>query len=181
MQSVKKSADRTDKVCAVCGNAIKTPAPVDDLCGSCFEKEVMLSRLIEYLQDADAEKLNIIQSFSFKENVGCISPESSGSCKKSNQKAFLVRVTNKEKFELISPITVFGRSKEKADYVLPSNVMSGKHASVIIENNNYYLEDNSSSNGTWLNGQKLKPNNRTLLCQNDKIRFANEELIFSVM
>ena len=27
-------------------------------------------------------------------------------------------------------------TKEKVDYVLPSNVMSGKHASVIIENNN---------------------------------------------
>lgn len=170
-----------NKVCAVCENVIKTASPVDDLCRSCFEKEVILSRLVDYLQNADAKKLNIIQSHSLEKVLGYDPPAPVQSREKINNKAYLVRVSTKEKYELILPVTSFGRSKEKADYVLPSNVMSGKHASVTKVKNSYYLEDNNSSNGTWLNGQKLKPNERMLLRPNDKIRFANEEMIFSVM
>lgn len=170
----------SDNICAVCGGVVTAGSPVGNLCKDCFEKEVILSRLIEYLQNADAKTLNIIQSYSLQNVSVNKRPCDNSYREKTVKKAYIVRVSDGIRYELNRPVTKFGRNKEKADCVIQNSAMSGNHASVINENNIFYITDNSSSNGTWLNDKKLSPNVKCRLCNGDKIRFANEQMIFLV-
>lgn len=181
MQTVRKEKNSADKICAVCDDAIISPSPIDDLCKSCFEKEVILFRLTDYLQNADAKKLNIIQSCSVQ-NVSLMKdrmPEVFTQ-EKTEKKACVERISTGVRYELAGLVTVFGRSAEKADCVIQNNAMSGNHAAIIKENNTFYIKDNNSSNGTWLNGRKLDPDTKYALCNNDRVRFANENMVFII-
>ena len=58
---------------------------------------------------------------------------------------------------------------------LPSaDIVSRVHAEIIVENNTYYLIDLGSSNGTYLNGNKLEHHMRYPLNLGDKIELGNE-------
>ena len=73
-------------------------------------------------------------------------------------------------FELTQPQVVIGRDL-KADLVIASPAVSRRHARLILEGNSYALEDLGSSNGTFLNNQKLRK--RTLLKSGDVIRLGH--------
>jgi pSer/pThr/pTyr-binding forkhead associated (FHA) protein len=59
-----------------------------------------------------------------------------------------------------------------------SNSVSRKHARLIIHGNQVYVEDLSSTNGTYLNKQKLQPSQRYLVHHGDELRFGGIILIF---
>ncbi len=50
--------------------------------------------------------------------------------------------------------------------------VSRKHAMVKVEGQTAFLVDLSSTNGTFLNGRRLQPQDRHLLCDNDTVRFG---------
>lgn len=181
MQSFNKSIKKSEVVCSVCGAMIVSQSPVNDLCKSCFEKEVMVSQLIEYLQTADIKNLNIIQSYSVHNVSKRGQTVSLPHYETATKRAFLVQSSTSNKFELVCPVTVFGRSNDKSDYVIQNSAMSGMHATVLKENESYFILDNNSSNGTWLNDKRLKPNTKIKLNSNDKICFANENMIFTIV
>ena len=180
MQSIRAEKNGSGKVCAVCEAEITESSPINDLCKACFEKEVILTRLIEYLQNADAKKLNIIQSYP----ISNVSLQSSSSGvphrEKPASRVCMVGLSTSIEYELTKSVTVFGRSAEKADCVIQNSAMSGNHAAIIKENNTFYIQDNNSSNGTWVNDRRLKPNAKCALRNKDRIRFANENMIFIV-
>jgi pSer/pThr/pTyr-binding forkhead associated (FHA) protein len=61
---------------------------------------------------------------------------------------------------------------------LPSaDIVSRVHAEIIVENNTYYLIDVGSSNGTYLNDNKLETNTRYPLNLGDKIDLGNENKV----
>lgn len=57
-------------------------------------------------------------------------------------------------YEFDQPIVTLGRLKEN-DIQLPHSTVSGFHAQIIKEEENYYLVDRGSINGTFLNNQRL--------------------------
>ena len=59
-----------------------------------------------------------------------------------------------QEFELTLSEIIIGRDSS-ADLTLPSPGVSRRHARLIREGNGYILEDLGSSNGTYLNGQRL--------------------------
>ena len=58
-------------------------------------------------------------------------------------------------FSLARDVTVVGR-KEDADFRIPLSDVSRKHCRIIKEGNDLRVEDLGSSNGTFLNGERVK-------------------------
>lgn len=61
--------------------------------------------------------------------------------------------------------------KDGNSIVMSDQHVSGNHAKIIVRNNGLYLEDLNSTNGTYLNGNKLK--GRAKLSNKDEIRIGN--------
>jgi ABC-type multidrug transport system ATPase subunit/pSer/pThr/pTyr-binding forkhead associated (FHA) protein len=78
-------------------------------------------------------------------------------------------------------MTILGRGPE-ADVRFPANLLyiSSKHAEIRRTDAGLVLIDLKSTNGTWLNGQLLKPNTPTPLHDGARIRIGDEELGASI-
>ena len=69
-----------------------------------------------------------------------------------------------------------GKSQLHADYTLAENpAISRVHCILRKENGVTFIEDNNSTNGTWLNGKKLVFGRAELVRNGDLIRISNEE------
>jgi len=79
-------------------------------------------------------------------------------------------------FPLDKECNGIGRSREN-DLILDyDKEVSGRHARVIRENNDYFIEDLGSMNGTFVNGEKI--NHKVKLHNNDSIRTGRVEFLF---
>lgn len=91
----------------------------------------------------------------------------------------LIRCTTGEEFVLNGSKNIVGKSKIRADIRIQNNPAIGNvHCKITREENAFYLEDNKSLNGTYLENVKLKPEVKTLLETENRIRLADEEFIF---
>lgn len=91
----------------------------------------------------------------------------------------LVRCATGENFALKHQVNIIGKSNTRADICIRNNPTIGNmHCMIIWEKNNFYLEDNQSLNGTYLENRKLEPGQRMLLQAENKIRLSDEEFIF---
>lgn len=70
---------------------------------------------------------------------------------------------------------VIGRGKRESDYRLPTNQISRIHACIYKQGNEIIIKDADSTNGTFLNYERLSPGEGRTLRQGDVISFANEE------
>ena len=88
----------------------------------------------------------------------------------SNYKLILSdETTSPKEFELTRSEIIIGRDPG-VDVTIPSAAVSRRHARLTREGDAYMLEDLGSSNGTYLNGERLTA--RHLLMSGDKIRFG---------
>lgn len=74
-------------------------------------------------------------------------------------------------YPLSQPEVTIGRERDN-DIRLSSNSISRRHARVIRENANVYIEDLGSTYGTWHTGNKLKRNKRTRLKDGCELAFG---------
>ena len=58
--------------------------------------------------------------------------------------------------------------------------VSRRHARLLRENDQWYLEDLGSTNGTFLNGTKVSPHEKIIIKKGDKVRFGQIELEFGL-
>lgn len=65
------------------------------------------------------------------------------------------------------------------DYVLNGEAISRIHAKIEKEENDYYISDLNSTNGTYVNGRLLETNETVLLNTGDEIFIANFAFIFT--
>jgi len=68
-----------------------------------------------------------------------------------------------------------GSAKEYADFVPAAEGVSRIHCCISKKENNYYLSDLNSTNGTYLNGKEVIPGNDLLLSANDEIRVTSQK------
>ena len=74
---------------------------------------------------------------------------------------------------------VVGSYQSVCDYVINKQYISRTHAVFSYEDERWFLEDAYSTNGTWINGNKIEAGKKYQLVANDVINFANQEkLIF---
>lgn len=82
-----------------------------------------------------------------------------------------------EKVFALGPFATIGRLPQNEIH-LNSTGISREHAKIILDDDQYYVIDLESGNGTWLNGHLVKPNEKNLLRNNDQIRIDNFHLRF---
>jgi hypothetical protein len=86
--------------------------------------------------------------------------------------------TGRPSFELHGT-TSMGRSKTNADLVFQANQadspISRLHCTILEEDGAFFLRDDQSANGTYLNGVRLVPMERNPLKDGDEIQLANPE------
>lgn len=70
--------------------------------------------------------------------------------------------------------------QESNDVPLPGQGVSRTHAMIVAQDNDFYLIDLESRNGTILNDRKLKPKEKNLLRDNDIITIGDFKLTFKV-
>ena len=56
--------------------------------------------------------------------------------------------------------------------------VSRRHSRLIFKNDGWMLEDLGSTNGTYINGVKITPNQPKSVINGDKLRFGKIELEF---
>ena len=93
--------------------------------------------------------------------------------------ASLTRQVTGEKIELGKPSFVLGKNPEKSDYAVADNTnISRVHAVITTRNGRYYVMDQNSTNGTFINGRIIKAGQETEILPGDCLMLANEEFIF---
>ena len=94
--------------------------------------------------------------------------------------ASLTRQVTGEKIELGKPSFVLGKNPEKSDYAVAANTnISRVHAVITMRNGRYYVMDQNSTNGTFINGRIIKAGQETEILPGDCLMLANEEFIFN--
>lgn len=80
------------------------------------------------------------------------------------------------------PITKFPFTvgKGSASYIVSNQTVSRIHATIDQQENSYYVRDEDSLNGTFLNGRKLDANKAVELHDGDRLRMSNEEFTFHI-
>ena len=77
------------------------------------------------------------------------------------------------------PYLTVGRSVDN-DIVINNIYVSKKHLKVYINHNNVEVEDLNSSNGTYIDGRKLSPYQKSKLIENSKLIIGSEEVIYKI-
>lgn len=80
-----------------------------------------------------------------------------------------------EKLEFKQDVVSVGK-ETGYDVKLNSNYVSRQHARFYFENSTWYIADTGSTNGVWLNGDKLEPKTKYELTAGDEIDIAHEEM-----
>ncbi len=80
--------------------------------------------------------------------------------------------------KILSPVYLIGKEESEADGIICASTVSRLHAKITREEENYYIEDMNSTNGTYKNGRLLNYKEKVLLEKNDVIKFAEEAYRF---
>ena len=79
---------------------------------------------------------------------------------------------------LENELTVVGKLENASDTVIPLPTVSRVHARIRRVDDEYYLADLNSRNGTTVNGRLLKPGEEYQLMDEDQVDFAQARYIF---
>lgn len=74
----------------------------------------------------------------------------------------------------------FWVGKGSTDLVIDRDVISRKHAEIVIKGNHYFVIDNDSTNKTFVDGKQIPPRASVEIYDGTKIKFADEEYEFCV-
>lgn len=95
--------------------------------------------------------------------------------------ATLVRLRTNENIVVNRSVYGIGKDQNRVDYCISGNTsISRRHAEIRIKNGAFYLADLNSTNGTFLNGQRLQMNQEMILKNNDRIKISDEEFQFKM-
>ena len=156
---------------------------VDDLWSFLNSNDTLID---SFRKDKDSDKEKDVQSSSENlilqsdsmENISADNKSESGDLSE-NKKAYLFRQINNEEIEIDKEFFMLGKYRY-ASYTFNNDSISRTHATIIKENNQYFIVDNDSRNGTFINGRKIQPNNKVKLNNRDLITLSNETLVFYI-
>ena len=76
------------------------------------------------------------------------------------------------------PLTV--GSKDEMDISIPENGVSRHHLTIYESEFGYYIEDNDSTNGTFINNKKINPFQKRVILDGDIVTLAETKLIICI-
>ena len=84
-------------------------------------------------------------------------------------------------FQITSNPIIFGRSQTQSDFAISdNNKLSRKHAMFLKKGDGYYVMDIGSSNGVYLNRNRIEVNAEVLLQDGDVVLLADEAFTFNI-
>lgn len=92
----------------------------------------------------------------------------------------LIVKANGKRIDINANVFKLGRDTQQNNYVVNNLAVGRIHALIITNNSGVYLQDNRSTNGTFVNDQRLNKGASVQLFNNDIISLANEEFIFII-
>lgn len=95
----------------------------------------------------------------------------------SNPSAVSYLLFDKKKIQLVSKITI-GRESDNS-VVIDNKLASRHHALIQKIRDDYFLKDENSTNGTYLNGTKIPAGKYVKLNKGDKITIGSSNIVFS--
>ncbi len=78
-------------------------------------------------------------------------------------------------FPLRAARNTIGRDGSRCQVVLDDSTVSSEHAAIVFEQGRFVLYDLASTNGTYLNDQRIQ---RQMLYDGDEVRLGNKVLVF---
>jgi Mg-chelatase subunit ChlD len=88
-------------------------------------------------------------------------------------------ITSKKTLILNKRMINIGRGSNN-DVAIPQDTVSGFHATIECRDDTFYLEDQRSTNKTYLNGEEIKPYSPKRLKSGDEIIFADYRFVFLI-
>jgi len=79
---------------------------------------------------------------------------------------------------LIRKVAIIGNSPDNGIYINDKSI-SKLHANILYKDGTYWIEDNNSSAGTYVNGEKIRK--RVQLRNGDRIKFGNVTTVFKAI
>ena len=66
-------------------------------------------------------------------------------------------VVNSEKINIhtLAPVTKIGRDPSQSDIIIPELVVSKMHCTIFSQGDRFFIKDNNSTNGVYINNQKI--------------------------
>jgi hypothetical protein len=96
---------------------------------------------------------------------------------------YRLRGPENQVYPLKHGLNSLGRLARKVTVVLPPDYsgISSIHCCIIVKNNQVFVQNLGATNGTYLNGERLKPHQETPAHEGDKIGLANYEFTIEVV
>lgn len=147
-----------------------------------FEKLPVISALswVQSLGKKKQEKTETVYLFEPEEKaVVCANPTVCLGTQETAEGRLLYRGAGEEQsFVIEGDSFLLGGRNEQADGQLFASGVSRNHARITKEDDQYYIEDLNSRNGTYLNGKLLAYKQKCPVKPGDHLRFAREEYVF---
>jgi pSer/pThr/pTyr-binding forkhead associated (FHA) protein len=84
---------------------------------------------------------------------------------------------NQKKIQLVAKITI---GRDTSNEVVIDNKLASRHHAIIQKiRDAYFLKDEKSTNGTYLNGAKIPPDKYIKLNRGDRITIGSSNIVFS--
>lgn len=81
-------------------------------------------------------------------------------------------------FEINIDEVTIGKKRENCKFVLENPSVSRMHARIVKDGNAEFIEDLNSTNGTYLNGNRMNPYDRKELITGDELRFGEVRMVY---
>lgn len=95
-------------------------------------------------------------------------------------KGIILKCSDEERAQTIIPNEypcIVGKSRRSSDCIIEDKTISRVHMRINEEEDGYYIEDLNSTNGTYLNGEKIKPHQLEKINIGDIIKLAEIEYV----
>lgn len=92
----------------------------------------------------------------------------------------LIDTTTGEVYALTRDVMIIGKS-QTANIVIENRYVSRRHLRITKEDGEYYIEDLNSKNGTFLNEERIMPEEKVPIEVGDTLKLAATVLIFDVI
>lgn len=143
-----------------------------------------ISEDIEFVENNEAEKIEVVEEKpeEKKEETkkgGLLKFFTQPIGQKKENKPYLQKTKTNEKLYIEKDKFVIG-SEDGSDYQIKEETVEAQHAFIVKEKNEFFLVDNESKTGTFMNTAQLLPNEKYVLVQGAHIRIAEEEFDFKL-
>ncbi|MDD6619656.1 MAG: trypsin-like peptidase domain-containing protein [Eubacteriales bacterium] len=116
-----------------------------------------------------------------KHNVPSGDPNATTVLGSNSNPAYLIRISNNEKISITKSLFKIGKDSSRVDYCINGNsAISRFHAAIISRDGKYYIEDQSSTNHTYVNDSMIPAKAETQLSNGAIIKLADEKFEFRI-